>query len=56
MYFGSRGANPYSITSHIAEAALILGGSNVHIDHIDEWWFVSSKTDWLNVERQGGVC
>lgn len=51
MYFGSRGENPHSITSHIAEAALILGRSNAHIDHIGEWWFVSSEADWLKAEN-----
>ncbi|WP_045856796.1 hypothetical protein [Teredinibacter purpureus] len=48
MYFGSRGANPHSITCHIAEATLILGGTNAYVEKFEEWWFVSSGNDWLN--------
>jgi hypothetical protein len=48
MYFGSRGANPHSITCHIAETVLVLGGINVTVENIEEWWFISSNTDWLN--------
>ena len=49
MYFGSRGANPESICSAIAEGALILGAKEINIKEYKGWWLVSSDVDWLNL-------
>lgn len=52
MYFGSRGANPESICTSIAEGALILGANETNIKEKDGWWFVSADLDWLNVSSE----
>ena len=49
MYFGTRGANPESISCSIAEGALILGAKETHIKEYKGWWLVSADVDWLNL-------
>ena len=48
MYFGTRGANPQFIVTHIAEGAFVLGSGKVTIENVDGWWIVASDRDWLN--------
>lgn len=55
MYFGTRGVNPYAITCHIAETALILGGTSACVENFEDWWFVSSGKDWLNAPNSIGT-
>ena len=55
MYFGSRGANPESIASGIAEGALILGCKNVTVNNESGWWLISSDKDWLKIPNQLNV-
>lgn len=55
MYFGSRGANPYYISCHIVEAALVLGGKTVCITCNEDWWFICCDNDWLNAKNRLGT-
>ena len=55
MYFGSRGANPESIASSVAEGALTLGARRTMAMENDGWWFVCADTDWLQVATVTGA-
>lgn len=54
MYFGSRGANPESIASSVAEGALTLGARRTMVAESDGWWFVCADIDWLPAARIKG--
>ncbi|MDJ0710803.1 MAG: hypothetical protein QNJ14_10450 [Woeseiaceae bacterium] len=55
MFFGSRGANPESIASSIAEGALTLGARRTMVTKNHGWWFVCADIDWLQVPTVEGV-
>lgn len=55
MYFGSRGANPESICTMIADGALVLGARRVLVTEEAGWWYVCADVDWLMVQTIAGV-
>ena len=55
MFFGSRGANPESIASAVAEGALTLGARRTMVAESGGWWFVCADIDWLQVPTIKGV-
>jgi hypothetical protein len=54
-YFGTKGANPESICSGIAQGALILGCEHTEISKCGNWWLVSGDIDWLKQPNQLNV-